>query len=83
MLYILVLAIAIAIVVFVANSKNRNKAAELKDSYLKRYTGNEELFSHNDFLNIIFTQLSQGNRVSVKDINEAFDIMTTMEADTK
>lgn len=83
MLYILVLAIALAIVVFVANSKNRMKAAQLKDSYLKRYASNEELFNQNDFLSIVFAQLDKGNRVAVKDIEEALDVMTMMESSHK
>lgn len=80
MLYILALAVAIAIVVFIANSKNRMKAEQLKDSYLKRYTSNEERFSQNDFLSVVFTQLEKGNRVATKDINEAFDVMAKVEA---
>jgi len=81
MLYVLVLAIAIAVGVFVANSKNRIKAETIKDTYLKRYKSNEELFSNNDFLSVIHTQLTQGNRIAQKDINEAFKIMTALEAD--
>ena len=83
MLYILVLAIALAIVVFVANSKNRMKAEQLKDSYLKRYASNGELFNQNDFLNIVSAQLEKGNRVAVKDIEEALDVMTMMESSHK
>ncbi len=83
MLYILVLAIALAIVVFVANSKNRMKAEQLKDSYLKRYASNEELFNQNDFLSIVFAQLEKGNRVAVKDIEEALDVMTMMASSCK
>ncbi|MDK9739097.1 hypothetical protein KI655_17495 [Vibrio sp. D404a] len=83
MLYILALAIAIAIVVFIANSKNRTKAEQLKDSYLKRYANNEGRFSQNDFLNVVFTQLEKGNRVAAKDIKEAFDIMVKVEASPK
>jgi len=83
MLYILALAIAIAIVVFIANSKNRTKAEQLKNSYLKRYESNAGQFSQNDFLSVVFTQLESGNRVAAKDIKEAFDIMAKVEASPK
>lgn len=83
MLYVLVIAVAIAVGVFVANSKSRIKAAQLKNSYLKSYMTNEELFSQNDFLSIIFTQLENGNQVAAKDIKEAFDVMARMEASSQ
>ena len=83
MLYFLVLALVIAVVVFVANSKSRNKAEGLKEPYLKKYQSNEELFSNNAFLCLVFTQLTEGNQLSYKDINEAFEVMAVMEATEK
>jgi len=61
------------------SATDKAKSVGLKETYINRYTSNEEVFRHNPFLSHVFQQLCLGNHVELKDLNEAFSTMAIME----